>query len=100
MQCLILGGARSGKSRYAEQLASSTGKTVVYIATATAQDAEMQARIAHHQASRPADWRTVEEPLHLAACLAQYASADTVLVVDCLTLWLTHLLCHSDTTLL
>ncbi len=100
MQYLILGGARSGKSRYAEQLASSTGKTVVYIATATAQDAEMQARIAHHQASRPADWRTVEEPLHLAACLAQYASADTVLVVDCLTLWLTHLLCHADTTLL
>ncbi|MEN9501928.1 MAG: bifunctional adenosylcobinamide kinase/adenosylcobinamide-phosphate guanylyltransferase [Pseudomonadota bacterium] len=100
MRRLILGGARSGKSRYAENAAKASGKQVVYIATATADDSEMQARIAHHQASRPADWRTVEEPLHLAACLQQYASAETLLLVDCLTLWLTNLLCHADADLL
>ena len=97
---LVLGGARSGKSRYAENIALNSGKNVVYVATATAHDAEMQARIQHHQASRPAHWLTVEEPLHLAACLARYAHADTLVIVDCLTLWLTQLLCHADSALL
>lgn len=96
MQSLILGGARSGKSRYAETLAQQSGREVIYIATATAQDAEMQSRIAHHQASRPAHWQTIEEPLALATCLQQYAAPGRLLLVDCLTLWLTNLLCAED----
>lgn len=96
MQTLILGGARSGKSRYAEQLALQSQKSVVYIATAQAHDAEMQTRIAHHQASRPAEWLTFEEPLALAATLEAYAQPDRILLVDCLTLWLTNLLCLED----
>ncbi len=96
MQALILGGARSGKSRYAETLAQQSERTVIYIATATAQDTEMQARIAHHRASRPAHWQTVEEPLALAATLQQYAAPGRLLLVDCLTLWLTNLLCLED----
>lgn len=96
MQTLILGGARSGKSRYAEQLALQSQKTVVYIATAQAQDAEMQTRIAHHQASRSAEWLTIEEPLALATTLAAYAQPECILLVDCLTLWLTNLLGLDD----
>lgn len=96
MQTLILGGARSGKSRYAEQLALQSQKAVVYIATAQAQDAEMQTRIAHHQASRPAEWLTIEEPLALATTLAAQAQPNRLLLVDCLTLWLTNLLGLDD----
>lgn len=96
MQTLILGGARSGKSRYAEQLAIQSQKSVIYIATAQAQDAEMQTRIRHHQASRPTEWLTIEEPLSLAATLEKYAQPEHLLLVDCLTLWLTNLLCLED----
>jgi len=97
MQALILGGARSGKSRYAETLlAQQSEREVVYIATATAHDTEMHARIAHHRASRPAHWQTIEEPLALAAMLQQQAAAGRLLLVDCLTLWLTNLLCLDD----
>lgn len=96
MQTLILGGARSGKSRYAEQLALNSQKSVVYIATAQAHDAEMQTRIVHHQASRPAEWLTIEEPLALAAPLETYAQPESIVLVDCLTLWLTNLLCLED----
>ncbi|TXH69043.1 MAG: bifunctional adenosylcobinamide kinase/adenosylcobinamide-phosphate guanylyltransferase [Thiothrix sp.] len=96
MQTLILGGARSGKSRYAENLALASQKTVIYIATAQAHDAEMQTRILHHQASRPADWLTVEEPIALATTLETYAQPDRILLVDCLTLWLSNLLCIED----
>ncbi len=96
MQTLILGGARSGKSRYAEQLALQSQKSVVYIATAQAQDAEMQTRIQHHQASRSAEWLTLEEPLSLATTLAAQAQPERILLVDCLTLWLTNLLCLED----
>lgn len=98
LQTLILGGARSGKSRYAEQLALQSQQSVVYIATAQAQDAEMHTRIAHHQASRPAEWLTIEEPLALAATLEAYAQPERLLLVDCLTLWLTNLLCAEDST--
>lgn len=93
---LILGGVRSGKSRLAERLAAATGLPVTYVATATAQDAEMQARIAAHRARRPAAWRVVEEPVRLAAVLQECAAADRCTVVDCLTLWLTNLLCTDD----
>lgn len=96
MQALILGGARSGKSRHAETLALQSGREVIYIATAEAQDSEMQARIAHHRASRPAHWQTIEEPLVLASTLQRYAAPGHLLLVDCLTLWLTNLLCLDD----
>ncbi|WGZ94629.1 MAG: bifunctional adenosylcobinamide kinase/adenosylcobinamide-phosphate guanylyltransferase [Candidatus Thiothrix putei] len=96
MQALILGGARSGKSRYAETLAQQSGRDVVYIATAQAHDAEMHSRIAHHRASRPAHWQTLEEPLALATTLQNHAVPGRLLLVDCLTLWLSNLLCLND----
>lgn len=96
MKTLILGGVRSGKSRLAEQQAHATQLPVTCIATATAHDAEMQARIAHHQQQRPAHWQLVEEPLALADALQHAASANTCIIVDCLTLWLTNLLCAND----
>jgi len=89
---LILGGARSGKSRLAEQRAEAGGLAVTYIATATAGDEEMAARIAHHRARRPAHWSVAEAPRQLAATLKQHAAADRCLLVDCLTLWITNLL--------
>ena len=87
---LVLGGARSGKSRQAEALVTSLPAPWIYIATAEAHDAEMAERIAAHRATRAPGWRTVEAPLDLAAALAG-AGARPVLV-DCLTLWLTNLL--------
>jgi adenosylcobinamide kinase/adenosylcobinamide-phosphate guanylyltransferase len=96
MRELILGGARSGKSRLAEALAEQSGCEVIYIATAavdqSADDPEMVERIRWHQQQRPAHWQTLEEPLHLAAALQQSAAAGRLLLVDCLTLWLSNLL--------
>ena len=99
MQRLILGGARSGKSAFAERLASQSGKPVVYIATAEAQDAEMAARIEQHRQQRPPHWHLVEAPLQLAAALQTHARADAVLLVDCLTLWLSNQLLHAPENL-
>jgi adenosylcobinamide kinase/adenosylcobinamide-phosphate guanylyltransferase len=96
MRELILGGVRSGKSRLAEQRAQASGLPVTYIATATAQDDEMKARIAHHQGQRPDHWQLVEEPLALATAMQRHAAADHCVLVDCLTLWLTNLLCAED----
>ena len=96
MHSLILGGARSGKSALAERLASESGLEVVYIATAQAFDGEMEARIAHHRASRPAHWGCVEEPLALVQVLAEQAAPGRCLLVDCLTLWLSNLLGDPD----
>ncbi|PJK08513.1 bifunctional adenosylcobinamide kinase/adenosylcobinamide-phosphate guanylyltransferase [Lysobacteraceae bacterium NML120232] len=93
MQRLILGGARSGKSAFAERLARQSGKPVTYIATAQALDAEMAARIAHHRQQRPPEWSLVEAPLALAEALQTHAQPEGMLLVDCLTLWLSnHLL--------
>lgn len=93
MSCtLILGGARSGKSALAERLALASGKEVVYLATARAGDGEMSMRIARHRAQRPAQWRTVEEPLLLAASVRGECTPGRIVLVDCLTLWLTNLL--------
>lgn len=93
MACeLILGGARSGKSRLAEARAAEDGRAITVIATAEPLDAEMAARIARHRADRPAHWRTVECPRQLAATLRREAAAERCLVVDCLTLWLSNLL--------
>lgn len=96
---LIIGGARSGKSALAEaraQAAASAGYEVLYLATAAAVDSaadpEMAARVAHHQQRRPAHWGLIEEPLQLAASLRDHAAPQRLLLVDCLTLWLTNLL--------
>lgn len=89
---LVLGGARSGKSRYAETLVESRAGPWVYLATATPGDAEMAARIRAHRARRGEGWRTVEAPLHLVGALAAAAGEDRIVLVDCLTLWLSNLM--------
>ncbi|MCK9468302.1 MAG: bifunctional adenosylcobinamide kinase/adenosylcobinamide-phosphate guanylyltransferase [Porticoccaceae bacterium] len=91
---LILGGARSGKSRLAEEHALASDMHLYYIATATAGDGEMAERIHHHRARRGPEWRTVEAPLHLATTLRDLARDDRCLLVDCLTLWLSNCLHH------
>ncbi|QEQ96743.1 bifunctional adenosylcobinamide kinase/adenosylcobinamide-phosphate guanylyltransferase [Neptunomonas concharum] len=93
---LILGGARSGKSRYAEQIASASQKPVCYVATAKAQDTEMQARIEHHRQSRPPKWQTREVPIHLGEVLSDNNLLTYCILVDCLTLWVTNLLCEGE----
>ena len=98
MKQLILGGARSGKSALAETLASATDLEVIYIATATANDGEMQQRIDRHQQQRPAHWVTIESPYELAETLQQQATPQRCLLVDCLTLWLSNLLCDARNT--
>ena len=92
----FLGGARSGKSRLAEQAATESHLEVVYIATAQGQDSEMQQRIARHQVDRPSHWLTVEEPLNLAATIQTYASDKRCLLIDCLTLWLSNQLLQAE----
>jgi adenosylcobinamide kinase / adenosylcobinamide-phosphate guanylyltransferase len=89
---LVLGGARSGKSRYAECLVEGAAGSGTYCATAEAGDAEMARRIAAHRARRGSFWRTIEEPLALAPVIAAAASPDRPLLIDCLTLWLSNLL--------
>ncbi|WP_445404922.1 bifunctional adenosylcobinamide kinase/adenosylcobinamide-phosphate guanylyltransferase [Acinetobacter vivianii] len=96
---LILGGARSGKSRLAEQIAKDSDLAVVYIATAQALDDEMQQRIEHHRQQRPEHWQVCEEPIYLADRLLQCDQPNQLILVDCLTLWLTNLLLAEDTTL-
>jgi len=96
MKELIIGGSRSGKSRLAEQRALACRLPVTYIATATAGDGEMAARIAQHQSRRPSSWGLIEQPLHLASVLLQQAAPGKCLLVDCLTLWLTNLLCGNE----
>ena len=96
MKELILGGIRSGKSRFAEQRALTSQRPITYIATALARDEEMRRRIAEHQARRPASWTVVEEPLALAGALRAHVSSERCVMVDCLTLWLTQLLCAGD----
>ena len=92
MLTLILGGVRSGKSRMAERLAAGISDQIVYLATAEAKDVEMQERIALHQTHRPEHWKTIEEPIHLAKALSEHGTAENVVIVDCLTLWITNLL--------
>jgi adenosylcobinamide kinase/adenosylcobinamide-phosphate guanylyltransferase len=89
---LLLGGARSGKSGWAERLARRTGQPVVYLATAVAGDGEMAERIAHHRGARPASWRTIEEPEKLAHTVRQQCQAGEVVVIDCLTLWVSNVI--------
>jgi adenosylcobinamide kinase/adenosylcobinamide-phosphate guanylyltransferase len=100
MRELILGGVRSGKSRLAEQHANDSGLSVVYVATAQVRDTEMRQRIAHHQARRPAHWLLVEAGQNLAEVLQREAREDRCVLVDCLTLWLTQLLCDASAEVL
>ena len=89
---LVLGGARSGKSRYAEALIEAAAGSGTYCATAEPGDAEMAARIALHRSRRGAFWRTVETPLAIAETIRAAADPDQPLLVDCLTLWLSNLM--------
>ena len=94
---LVLGGARSGKSRHAERLIEAAAPHALYLATAEARDAEMAERIRHHRARRGARWTTLEEPYHLTDRLLTEARPDRPILVDCLTLWLSnHLLAGHD----
>jgi adenosylcobinamide kinase/adenosylcobinamide-phosphate guanylyltransferase len=88
---LITGGARSGKSAYAEALALQSGLPTIYIATARAGDAEMHARIEQHRRRRPREWRTVECPGALPSALKEHSTRESCVIVDCLTLWLANL---------
>ncbi len=85
---LVLGGARSGKSSFAERLALRSERRVAFIATATVGDKDMADRIRHHRAMRPAEWCTIEEPLDLVSAVQQAARVADVLLLDCMTLWL------------
>lgn len=89
---LVLGGARSGKSVFAEGLVEASGLSPIYLATGRALDDEMKTRIAHHQDRRGGNWETIEEPVHLAEALAREARTDRAILVDCLTLWVTNLM--------
>jgi adenosylcobinamide kinase/adenosylcobinamide-phosphate guanylyltransferase len=91
-RALILGAARSGKSSYAQKLAERTSNARIYLATGAASDAEMAARIARHRADRGAGWITIEEPLALAGALRENADQSRIVLVDCLTLWLSNLM--------
>jgi len=88
----VLGGARSGKSAFAERLVAGTGLERHYIATGRAFDDEMRQRIAKHREDRGGGWRTHEEPLALTARIAEVAREDRAVLVDCLTLWVTNLM--------
>lgn len=90
---LILGGARSGKSAYAEQLAIASGLPVTYIATAQVYDNEFGQRVAHHKNRRPDHWQTIEQSFHLGETLKQHAGCNKCIIVDCLTLWLAQCIC-------
>ena len=85
----VTGGARSGKSRFAERLAAQSGRPVTYIATMEALDDEVRQRIARHRAERPGEWTTVEAPLDMVEAVQGAASGDCVLV-DCLSLWVSN----------
>ncbi|MBV9742877.1 MAG: bifunctional adenosylcobinamide kinase/adenosylcobinamide-phosphate guanylyltransferase [Acidobacteriia bacterium] len=90
MLTLIIGGARSGKSRFAQSLCTS-GR-IAFVATARAEDEEMQRRIVHHRQARPRHWLTIEEPLALASAIRNALPCADTFLIDCLTLWLSNLM--------
>jgi adenosylcobinamide kinase/adenosylcobinamide-phosphate guanylyltransferase len=93
---LVLGGVRSGKSRWAQTLAGNFER-VAYVATAQARDAEMRVKIRRHQEDRPAHWQTVEEPLELVRVLEDHAGEFDLLLVDCLTVFVSNLMEVAET---
>ena len=98
MLSLVLGGARSGKSRFAQSLCFKYQR-VAFVATARAVDEEMRRRIDHHRESRPAHWQTIEEPLALSGAITNALASADVILIDCLTLWLSNLMWeHRDWT--
>ena len=97
---LILGGARSGKSRFALELGEPLGKRRVFVATALPSDEEMARRIERHRRERPEGWKTMEEPLRLVDTLQAVEGKTEIVVIDCLTLWLSNLLGANDPELL
>lgn len=88
---LILGGAKSGKSSFALNVCNSLDRERIFLATAQAFDQEMEERIRRHQAERGSGWRTIEEPINVAETIGSLDSEDTVILLDCLTLWLNNL---------
>lgn len=94
--CLVLGGARSGKTSFAERLALHSGAKPAYLATASVLDSEMRDRVSSHQASRGARFSTVEEPINLTRTLTKTGTTHDVILVDCLTLWITNLLMANE----
>ena len=90
---LILGGARSGKSSFAETLATASKLPVTYIATAQVYDDEFSQRVTQHKNCRPKHWQVVEAPFNLAQTLTAHAKEDECIIVDCLTLWLAQCIC-------
>lgn len=97
MISLIVGGARSGKSRYALECGELSGQRLTFLATAQARDTEMTHRIEQHQRERDARWQLIEEPIHVASKLASFSDQDC-LVIDCLSLWLSNCLCSADSS--
>ena len=93
---LVLGGCRSGKSSHALQLAESFGKRRIFVATCVPRDAEMQSRVDRHQRDRDDSWNTLEVPVHLAEAVDAHSPKADILLVDCLTLWLSNLLMESQ----
>lgn len=93
---LLLGGARSGKSRYAVEQARVIGGLAAVVATARAVDRDMAARIARHRAERPAQWVTLEEPLDVAAACRRAARSHDLVIVDCVTVWVSNLMERGD----
>lgn len=98
---LVIGGARSGKSRFAESLVKSIetcqpDSTVIYIATATADDSEMASRISHHQKNRPGAWELIEEPFNLAQLIERLNQSEQIILIDCMTLWISNWLCDDN----
>jgi len=88
---LVLGGAKSGKSRFAMDICNAFDRKRIFLATAQALDREMEERILRHRAERGSDWLTVEEPIEIASAIRTMDKQDTVILVDCLTLWLNNL---------
>jgi len=89
---LVLGGARSGKSRHAQARAEELRLKQIYVATAQAFDEEMRDRVARHQADRDARWQTIEASIEIAQTVTEHSAPDTVMLIDCLTLWTTNLI--------
>ncbi|RBO80073.1 bifunctional adenosylcobinamide kinase/adenosylcobinamide-phosphate guanylyltransferase [Marinomonas aquiplantarum] len=96
MKHLVMGGVRSGKSAFAQDLVAATGKPVCYVATSQVWDDEMAQRVERHKLNRPEQWQLIEEPIALAATLNRLNNAQQAVIVECFSLWLSNLLCLED----
>ncbi|WP_394180990.1 bifunctional adenosylcobinamide kinase/adenosylcobinamide-phosphate guanylyltransferase [Marinomonas posidonica] len=96
MKHLVLGGVRSGKSAFAQDLVAETGKPVCYVATSQVWDDEMAQRVERHKRNRPEQWQLIEEPIALAETLHRLNNTQQAVIVECFSLWLSNLLCLED----